>query len=290
MRPRFRRNLIIVLAIAVACLGIARYTRGNAWGTALREFLSPVQGGVVSVWQYVSAPVRYIGHASEISQENQKLQKQVRDLTWENNILREYQYENKQLTKLLNFQQLYKNNFTLLGGRVISRSPSSWYSTLVIDRGSDDGVRKGQPVVSDSGLVGQIVSVGKSTAQGLLILDNNGAVGAMVQTTRTLGVVQGNKDEMGTLQMIDLPYEAKLQEGQVVVTSGLGGIFPRGIPIGKVERLQNGGSELEKYAVITPLVDFDRLEELFVITDVKQVVTDTPLTTDKTKEKSTATP
>lgn len=271
-RSPWRRKLLILLMVALLCLGLAMYTKPFSRGTAVREVLAPLQGGVVNVWHSVASTFDYVARAKNISDNNTKLQQQVRELTWQNNRMQDLASENERLMKLDAFRQRYQDNFNLLGARVISRTTSNWYSTFTIDRGSADGVTDNQAVVSDAGLVGQTVNVGPHTAEVLLILDRDGAVGAKVQENGTLGIVEGNNDEHAVLRMVHLPYDAKLQAGQVVITSGLGGIFPRGIPIGKVTKFENQGSELDKYALVQPYVDFNRLEETFIITKVKQQV------------------
>lgn len=270
-RSPWRRKLVVILAIAVFCLGLARLTARFSGGTLVKEVLAPLQGGVMSLWRGVASAFQYVGNARQIKQENERLQERVRELTWENNRLREYVYENKRLLKLLDFKEKNASRFTLLGARVIARVPNNQYGILTVDRGSADGVRKDQVVVSDAGLVGRIIAVGPHTSDVLLILDRDGAAGAMVQESRTPGVVEGGKDESGLLRMVDLPYDARLKKGDVVVTSGLGGIFPRGIPIGEIVRFENQGSALDKYALVRPYVDFNRLEEVLIITGVREV-------------------
>jgi rod shape-determining protein MreC len=126
-------------------------------------------------------------------------------------------------------------------------------------------------VVSDAGLVGRVDAVWPHTADILLLLDEEGAAGAMISESGTQGVIEGSKDDPGMLQMIDLPYDAKPVAGQTVMTSGLGGIFPGDIPIGKVLKFDTGGSGLDQYALVQPDVDFDRIEDVFIITASRSV-------------------
>lgn len=271
VRTPWRRKLVVILAIAAFCLVVARFTPYFSWGSLIKESLAPLQGGVMSLWRGASSAFQYVAEARRIKQENDRLKERVRELTWENTRLREYVYENRRLQKLLNFKEKNATRFTLLGAQVIARAPNSQSCILTVDRGSEDGVRKDQVVVSDAGLVGRIIAVGPHNADVLLLLDRDGAAGAMVQESRTPGVVEGGKDESGLLRMVDLPYDAKLRKGDVVITSGLGDIFPPGIPIGEVVRLENQGGALDKYALVRPYVDFNRLEEVLIITAVHEV-------------------
>lgn len=273
-RLLLRRNFIVLLVVVALCLGSARFTadfprRGGI--NFFQEALAPVQRGVMYGWYGIDSFFGYFGRVRHLQDENNLLRQQIRELTWENNRLREYVYENQRMLRLLKFKKQNARRFTLLGARVISRAPSNWYSTLVVDQGKADGVQVNQVVVADAGLVGRVIAVGDHTAQVLLILDREGAVGAMVQENRIVGVVEGSKEEPGLLRMVHLPYDAKIRKGQVVITSGFGRIFPRGIPIGEILKLENEGNKLDKFALVRSYVDFDRIEELFIITEIHQV-------------------
>jgi rod shape-determining protein MreC len=270
----FKRALIILAVVAIFCLGLARLVPNFAGSPVvgkIHEVLAPVQSRVMMAWSGSASLLSYFAGIRRIQGENSQLQQQVMDLTWENNRLHEYVYESQQLQKLLDFKNRNVMRFTLLGARVVSRSPSDWYSTLVVDRGSEDGVEKDMAVVSDAGLVGRVDAVWPHTADILLLLDEEGAAGAMISESGTQGVIEGSKDDPGMLQMIDLPYDAKPVAGQTVMTSGLGGIFPGDIPIGKVLKFDTGGSGLDQYALVQPDVDFDRIEDVFIITASRSV-------------------
>lgn len=270
-RASWKRKLGLILAITACCLVIAHFTPSFPGSIVVKECLAPLQGGFMGVWRGVSSGFKYVFEARRIEQENQRLREKVRELTWENNRLKEYVYENRRLQRLLRFKERNAMRFTLLGARVIARAPNSQSCIITVDRGSEDGVRRNQVVVSDAGLVGRIIAVGPHTADVLLLLDRDGAAGAMVQESRTPGIVEGGKDGSGLLRMVDLPYDAKLKEGDVVITSGMGDIFPPGIPIGEVVRVENRHSALDRYALVRPYVDFSRLEEVLIITAVREV-------------------
>lgn len=277
--------MIVLAAVAILCLSLAHFIPNfddSRVAVIARGILAPAQTKVMLAWQGGISFLDYFAGVRRLQDENDQLKKQVSELTWENERLQEYAYENQRLTNLLDFKQRNVLRFTLLGARVVGRSPSNWYSTLVVDRGSADGVRKDMVVVSDAGLVGRVDAVGPDTSEILLILDRDGAVGAVVSESSTRGVIEGSKDDPGVLRMISLPYDTKLQPGQIVVTSGLGGIFPGGVPIGEISKFDSGGSELDKYAQVRPYVDFDRLQEVFIITETRAVpeaVTSQPVTT-----------
>lgn len=265
-RSPFYKKLAVLLGIAVFCIALAHYTARFTGGVVIHELFAPVQGGVMRAWHSVGDALDGIGTSRQLSTENKKLKEQVDILTQENHHLREYIYENQRLLDLLDFKERYAEQYTLLGARVISRAPNTLSDIVVIDRGSRDGIEKHMVAVSSAGLVGQVIAVGPNTSQVLLILDREGAAGAVIQDTRTPGVVEGTSDDPGLLRMVSLPYDAQPVKGQTVVTSGMGEIFPPGLPIGKITDVEDTG--IYKYAIIKPFVDFDRLEELFLITEV----------------------
>jgi rod shape-determining protein MreC len=268
----FKKTLSILAVAAVLCLGVAHFVpdfTGSPVTSQMHEVLAPLQEPVLMVMHGAASLLDYFGDIHHLQTDNNQLQQQVRDLTLENASLYQYVYEDQQLDKLLDFKNHNAACFTLLGARVISRSPNDWDNTLVLDRGSQDGVAKDMVVVSDSGLIGRVDAVSPHTAEVLLILDPECAAGAVVPVNGTQGVIEGNKDDPQVLRMIDLPYDAKLERGQSVVTSGLGGIFPGTLPIGKV--LQMGGSDLNRYALIQPDVDFNRIEDVFIVTAAQPV-------------------
>ena len=270
----FKKTLFVLAVAVMFCLGVAHFVPNFASSRVageVHEVLAPVQKQVMLAWSGRVTLLNYIAGMRRLQAEKSQLEQQISNLTLENNRLQEYVGENQQLEKLLDFKQRNAQRFTLLGARVISRSPDNWYSTLVVDRGSQDGVKKDMVVVSDAGLVGRVDAVWPHTADVILILDPEVAVGAMVSESSTQGVIEGSKEEPGLLQMIDLPYDAKLEPGQTVMTSGLGGIFPGDVSIGKVLQFNNGGSDLNTYALVQPDADFNRLEDVFIITQARSV-------------------
>ncbi len=269
-RSPFYKKLAVLLGIAVFCIALAHITARFTGGIVINELLAPVQSGVMQVWHKASTVLDGIGASRQLSSENKKLIEQVEQLSQENTRLREYLYENQRLLGLLDFKERYADHFNLMGARVISRAPNTLSNIVVIDRGSQDGVKKHMVAVSSAGLVGQVIAVGPNTSQVLLILDREGAAAALVQDTRTPGVVEGTSDDIGLLRMVSLPYDARPVEGQVVITSGMGGIFPPGLPIGKITKIEDTG--VNKHNIVDPFVDFDRLEELFLITEVLEPI------------------
>jgi rod shape-determining protein MreC len=150
-RLPFYKRIAVLLVIAVLCIAMARFSSNFTGGILLNELLAPVQGGVMNAWQRVGGIYNTIAETQQIRNENDVLRDQVRELTLENTRLREYSLENKRLRELLDFKERYEEDYTLLGARIISRAPNAMSNTLVVDRGSQDGVKKNMVAVSHEG-------------------------------------------------------------------------------------------------------------------------------------------
>ena len=169
---------------------------------------------------------------------------------------------------MLKFKQGY-TKFNLLGASVIARDYGTWMNTLMIDRGTDSGIKTYMPVIVPQGVVGFVSEVYLKTARVQLVLDPRTTVGGIVQrpTSRVASMVSGNSGKQGVLSFINIAKEADVIKGDRVVTSGYGGVYPKGLLIGTVENVSDDLEKVSLDADIRPAVDFGHLEEVFVITD-----------------------
>ena len=259
--------IVVLLLVSIHMTGFERpgLSQGEAF---LRNLIAPLQSGVMVIGQKTDNFTSQIFSFTSFRKENERLKEEVDRLTVENNVLIEYRQENARLRKLLGLEELVGNQFSLASARVTARDVENLHQTLIIDKGAQDGLVKDMPVINDQGLVGRIINVTETTSEVLLILDREGAVGAIGQQTRVPGVVEGLGPNSDELQMIHVAVEAPLAVNQVIVTSGYGGIFPKGLRIGYVKEIVPEGNGLMKRAVIQPFVDFNRLEEIMVVTGV----------------------
>ena len=177
--------------------------------------------------------------------------------------------ENERLQSLLDFKE-GNPDLKVYGAKVIGKNPGNWFNTLTIDRGSEDGVAMDMAVVTDKGLVGRVIEVGGRWAKVLSIIDSQSAVSAIAQRSRDNGTLVGDTtlyDGEGLCRMVYLPQDATVKEGDIVITSGLGDIFPKGLPIGTVVGVENEPFAVYKTALIQPGADFEHLEEVLVVGD-----------------------
>lgn len=163
--------------------------------------------------------------------------------------------------------------FDLLPANVIGRDSATWSSHIIINRGTDDGVQKNMTVITPDGLVGNIHEAYASYSEVELITDPRSAVGSIVQRadSRVAGIVKGSADSNSAINMTNIPQNANIVEGDTIITSGFGGIYPKGIPIGSVAAIKNDSGGLLQYATLYPCVDFQKLENVAVIINHREV-------------------
>lgn len=261
----------LLLVAVIAVLFVARISglereRLSPVEIWFRDLLAPLQSGASAVLSGTKTAGEYTESRSRLIQDKKNLTAEIVQLNKEIDALHEKELENVRLRRLLGMQESIKGEWGSVAARVIARDPGNWYHTVTLDKGSEDGLAKGMAVINGDGLVGQVLSVTKKTAEVLLILDKDGAVSCLAQLSRTPGVAEGVDSPKGFLQMIHTPEDTNLKENQVIVTSGLGGIFPAGLRIGYIVKVESEANGLMKQALIKPFVDFDRLEEVLVLT------------------------
>lgn len=270
------RNIILAAGIFFLLITVANFTgmeRPNLspGENGIRTIVAPLQSGATAVVQKFKDFIGVFTEVKTLREENIALKKQISELKHEIDLYKDFALENIRLRDLLEYKSVHSGDFNLLSAKIVARDPGNWHKTVIINRGLADGVRKDMAVVTHEGLVGRIINVTSRASEVLLIIDQEGAVGGQVWETReTPGVVEGKGDGTDTLTMIHLPHDALIREGHTIVTSGLGGIFPPGIRIGKVTEVYEESSGLMKRATVEPFVDFSRLEEVLIILDVNE--------------------
>jgi len=258
--------LVIIISLAVMNATATQRTNITFLEKMIRDTYVPLQSGVSSFRNNWDGWTAVFSDKRHLQQQVKLLEAENSQLSLENQSLQEYKQESFRLRKMLNFDNANRENYDLLPAHLIARSPNNWYESIIIDRGSRQGVKKGMPVISPGGLVGRVGSVSENSAQVSLITDREMAVGAIIQKTReTNGIVEGLGDS-NELRMINIPYYSKINEGDRIISSGLSATYPPGINIGTVTEITREPNGLLLVAMIKPTVDFNKLEEVFVIT------------------------
>ena len=200
----------------------------------------------------------------QLQQKQEQLQKENEELQQKLETLRE---ENSRLKDLLNYTDI-TDNYSYITSTVIGKSQGIWFSEFTVNAGRKDGVEENMAVVNSQGLVGRVSSVSANTCKVTAIIDSTSDISAMVERTRDYGFARGilNTDEKETLELYYLPSGYDLVPGDTIVTSGIGGTFPKGIAIGTVTEVSRSNDDAEeRNAIIEPAVDFLRLEEVMIV-------------------------
>ncbi len=250
------RVFFFILAFCFVTAAVPIWVHSNAKATlycALRAPLSFSSGVAKAVTHFFG----FRNHSKQIQQltaaltETQFNQRQYQELL----------HENERLVKLLDLKKILPPPIKKkIFARVIGRSPSSWDRVLLIDKGSRDGMQINMFVLSDLALIGKIIEVGPSASKVLLITDPSSKVGVLIQRTRQEGVLFGGS--LGQCRMKYISVDTKVEAGDVVQTAGLGGFFPKGLPIGTIERVWKEPGQIYQVAEVKPLSRLNRIEEV----------------------------
>jgi len=260
---------LVFLLVAILILILHQAGSLQSVESALLTGLYPVQ----QAFTYVSHQLRGVSQTvydlAELRRTNKDLQELVDKLMVENVRLKEIESENKNLLALLNFVEA-NPSYEYTASRVIGRDPGNLLGYILIDAGRRSEVQAGMAVVTERGLVGQIIDVGETTSKVLLITDPTSAVNCVLQTSRATGLVRGKPG--GQLFLDEVPQGVTIELGDIVLTSGLGGTFPRGLVIGQITDIRQFDYEMFQQAALHPTVDFNRLEVVLVVKNFEQEI------------------
>lgn len=211
--------------------------------------------GVVS--RVISDATASEGTLSELKTENERLTKKVAELS-------EAEKTAARLQELVGLQSTYKLKST--AARIVGTAGNAWSDTVTIDKGSGSGFESGMAVLGAGGVIGQIIETSSATSTVRLITDEQSGISAMVQSTRAQGMLQGQAD--GTLRLMYVPVDADVKEGDLIITSGIGGLFPKGLPLGTVSSVERASNDVYYTIVVQPVSSAESDEEVLVVTSV----------------------
>jgi rod shape-determining protein MreC len=252
--------LFLLLAAGLAVRTSQERARTDRLGRVFLWVMAPIQGAASAVGRALEGSWQGMVDLWRARAQNAQLRERARALEQEIDRLTEIALENERLRRLLDFRGELEGE--LLTARVIGHDATGLARTLIIDRGERDGVTKGAAVLAPEGVVGQVFLAGPTSARVLLISDHNSGVDAIVQRSRARGIVQGTADGGCGLKYVKRTEDVKV--GDAVVTSGVDGIFPKGLPVGRITAIDKRGQGLFQSAEVEPRLDFDELEEVLV--------------------------
>lgn len=261
--------VLVLVSLVMFTLSVREGEAGGVFST--------IRGG----WMTITTPVRWIGGALAAPFEG--LGNVVENLTTDQGRLSDLKAENERLVarnaeleeaeqtaarleSLLGLQSLY--NLQSTAARIISGSTDSWSSTVTIDKGTSSGLAVGMPVTDSNGAIGQIIKCGATSSTVRLVTDENSSVSAMVQSSRAQGVLRGSAN--GTLWLTLVRTDQTVAVGDTVVTSGLGGVYPKGLPLGTVSSIERTSGSLYYEIEVEPLSSTESFEEVLVITSLTE--------------------
>jgi rod shape-determining protein MreC len=261
---RFRHLFVALFFLLAALLFFAYHLRREVEPSiatrALLQISLPIHRGAQSVLFWVRGIGERYLLLTGVEEENQRLRRELSSLRAENNRLQEALLTENRMQKLVPLEK--EHSFSLVA-QVFARDPSSWFKTVLVDKGEADGVSKDMAVAVAEGLVGRVIEVFPNTSKVLLITDPNSAVDVIIQSTRAQGIMEGRVEDFCILKYVKKSDE--VQVGDKIITSGLGGIFPKGLlaaTITKVERKRPG---IFQYVEVMPTADLSRLEEVLIL-------------------------
>jgi rod shape-determining protein MreC len=285
-RPADRRPWTFVLLLGLTVLILALHETGQL--ELAEDLLSlvtgPVQRTLAGAVDGVRGTFSSVGDVRELQAQVEELQQLANDMAAQNVRQREIEVENAQLRELLNFVSANPSLRDYVGadviglevpveGRVIGEDPNPYVSYVILNRGESDGLKTGMPVVAGGGrLVGRVAEARPRWSTVQLLNDPGSQINGVVQVSRATGLATGQPD--GSLFLEQIPQSEQVNVGDTVVTSGQGGLLPKGLIIGQVAEIKRQDIDLYQQAVLRPAVDFERLEVLLVITDFEPVFAD----------------
>lgn len=261
------RPLILVAFIVAALVLTTVYFREGDRGPlhTMRTGMLAVSAPFAAVGTFVTSPFRavadWVGGRTVNAADYAALVKQNTELKARLATLEEAKLENERIRALVDFAKA--ENLASVGARVIGRPTDSWEGTIIVDRGTNDGVKIGSPVIASGGLVGQVVDVTAIDAKVRLVTDSASGVAVLVQRTRAAGVVRGSVSGALSLDFVDKATPPV--KGDVLITSGLGGVYPKGLVVGDVADVSNAPSDLYPQVTVLSRVPIGKIEEVLVL-------------------------
>ena len=271
IKPKILIFTLTLLCIAVLILSVAVKDFSKPFKSVAGMIVIPLQEGANSMGGWFTDKSDLLKSVKELKKENDKLKLQVDELTEENSLLAQNKYE---LTRLRNMYQLDKDYSSLkkIGARVIGKDTGNFFNIFTINKGARDGIKEDMNVISDGGLVGIIYDVGENYSKVRSIIDDESSVSVSFANTSDTGIASGDLKliEDGVMNITEIVKEAKVSEGDMVVTSRISNKFLPGILVGYVTEVSKDSNKLTQSGKIVPVVDFQHIDEVLVITELKK--------------------
>lgn len=269
----FFKNKIVIVIISVTVAvfilgGVLAHSGSGPVANAVGVVFSPIQRTASFVASSIDRFTVFVWEMKSYKEENERLVSEINELKKQNRTIEDYKNENERLTELLGLKDTI-TDYNTVAARIIAYEPDNWYETIVINRGKNSGVNVEDVVMTSSGIVGQVTDVGSNWARVSAIINMDNSVGVRVVRTGDIAITEGDialgKD--GYCKMSFMSKDASVIVGDILETSGLGGVYPPGMTVGTIKEIIS--EDGMQSAVVEPSVNFDNLREVLVITDVQ---------------------
>lgn len=263
---RHREGLVLACLLIASLLIISQQVQDRTGMTYLRKWSLSVMAPFQNVASEVTGVFSGIWHdyfyLFDVREDNHRLRSEINRLRSEVQMLREELYRVGNMARYSRYQE--ETGLQGIAARVIGESPDPWTRLIIINRGENDGISTGMPVTTPEGLVGRVVEASRSSSVVRLIVDRSSRVPVLVSRSRARAILEG--ENSGTCQMKYLDRIEDVQEGDTVITSGLAGVYPRGIEVGTITKVLKENYGLYQYAKLLPKAPIARLEDVLVLT------------------------
>lgn len=272
LTPRYM--LLIFTAICALLIAVSAFfgTQGGPLSNVTTSIIMPMQKGVSSIGNWFVEKSRAFENIRDLQRRNEELEDKVNELTMQNRALLQDRYELDRLRELYELSERY-SDFPTVGARIIGKGAGNWFNVFLIDKGKESGISVDMNVIADGGLVGIVTEVGDGWSKVKSIIDDTSSVSAMVLTTQDTCMVKGSQQNIVN-DYIDVEYlskDAVVEEGAELVTSNISSKYLEGIAIGFISNIELDENRLTQVARLTPIVDFAHLQEVLIITELKDV-------------------
>ena len=278
------RTLTFALLLVLASLVILAVSVDRSRGMTrpemfIVELIAPIQKGILNVINGIGDFGRKYILLTETADENIRLRQELTELKSTMVLFQESYQANQRLRRILEFKE--RSRLSMAAAEVVGLDPSGWFRTIIVDKGSNQGVGRGMAVVTSEGIVGRTIEVGPNHSKVLLLLDRTSSIDALIQRSRARGVLKGSPSGKCNLEFVI--RNADVKAGDLVISSGLAGAFPKGFILGSVTKVElaTEGQGMFQNIEVAPAVDFDRLEEVLLVLSPNPFVSGDRLGSDR---------
>lgn len=256
--------IITIVVLTIIVIFSNREANTSFFENVANKLVMPVQNGLTYLKNKISGKSDFFTDINNLKTENKELQEKNSQLEQSLRELENIKTENETLKEYLGLTEKY-GEYKTVPGYVINKDISNYSKTIIINIGSKDGIEKNMTVIADEGLVGHVISVTQNTAKVRTIIDTSSSISCLMSTSKDSIICKGTLENNAELKAMYISTDASLIQGDSVETSGLGGLYPKGIHVGSVKKIISTKNIIDRYAMVETAVDFNKLNTVLVI-------------------------